>query len=125
MDIQAYEWLSWAVQFLWYIIIAEFFINSLLIISLWRIFEKGGISPWLSLIPLVNVFFLVKIAQKKYTYLFFILLLVPLINIIIWGSLAYKLSLKFDKSGFYSILLFLFPILFIPHLAFSGAKYSI
>jgi hypothetical protein len=124
MDIQAYEWISWGMQFSWYILATEYALFSLMLVSLWKIFEKSGINAWIALIPLVNIYFFVRIEFKKFSWFYFLLFFIPIINIIIWLIFSMRLSHSFLRSKVYGFFLFLLPLIFIPHLAFSKQKVS-
>jgi len=76
----------------------------------WKIFEKAGKKGWLTLIPIVNVFYFFKISDKSPNW-FFVL---PLIHFAhLWnrefngtGPDYFPVSIMITISGF----LFLFPI---------------
>src|SRR5438132_12764467 len=71
-----YAWLEW---FLRHPLISVAVVVFLLA-SMWRVFEKAGQPGWAALIPIVNLFFLAKIADKPMwtVALFF----VPVLNVV-------------------------------------------
>lgn len=92
-----------------------------LLAAMWRIFTKAGEPGFMAIIPIVNIFFLVKIAGKDWWWI--ILFFIPLVNIVavflIWKGVAEN----FGKGmGFTLGLFFLSPI-FIPILAFGDSQY--
>ncbi len=97
-------------------------IVALMIISLWKIFEKAGLAGWKSIVPLYNTYCLVIVA--KLPWWCFLLFFVPILNWLIIVYVYYKLSLSFGKSGFYTVGLLLLPIIFFPILAFGDAQYD-
>jgi hypothetical protein len=84
----------------------------------WILFSKAGVPGILSLIPIVNVFFMVKIAGKPLWW--FILLFIPIVNIIISLLLCLALAERFGKGALMGIVLFFLPFIGLPILAFTG-----
>lgn len=98
----------------WYIVIA---------IALWRIFSKAGYPGILAIIPIVNVFVLVKVAG--YSAWMTLLYLVPIANLIFSIFVAIRLGQRFGKGGAFSFfLLWLFSVIGYLILGFGGARYS-
>ncbi len=92
------------------------------IAALWKVFTKAGKAGWLVLIPIVNVYTLLKIAGRPGWWL--LLLLIPLVNLIIGILLALDLAKSFGKgAGFGLGLAFLGPI-FYPILGYGSATYK-
>lgn len=88
----------------------------------WRIYVKAGQPGWASLIPIYNFIVLLKIAGKPLWW--FILLLVPLVNIIIIVILTHQISVRFGHGVGFTLGLLFLPIIFIPILALGSSKYS-
>ncbi|HEV7331005.1 MAG TPA: DUF5684 domain-containing protein [Flavisolibacter sp.] len=92
------------------------------IISQWRIFEKAGKPGWAAIIPIYNLYVHLKVVGKPGWWM--LLLFIPLVNLYFAIKITYLLSKSFGKNiGFTLGLLFL-PIPFFPILAFSSAKYQ-
>lgn len=97
----------------WYIVIA---------IALWRVFSKAGYPGVLAIIPIVNVFVLVKVAG--YSAWMTLLYLVPIANIVFSIFVAVRLGQRFGKGGAFSFfLLWLFSAIGYLILGFGGAQY--
>lgn len=91
------------------------------IAGLWKIFSKAGEAGWKSIIPFYNAYIEFKIAWGNGWY--FLLLLIPVVNIIILCIAMYKLALSYGKGVGYTLgLIFLNPF-FIIALGFGSAKY--
>lgn len=91
-------------------------------IALWRIFSKAGYPGILAIIPIVNIFFLVKVAG--YSAWMTLLYLIPLVNIIFGIFVAIRLGERFGKGGAFSFfLLWLFSIIGYLILGFGSAQY--
>ena len=91
------------------------------IVAYWRIFEKAGEAGWKSLIPIYDVYILFKIAWGKGWM--FLLLLIPVVNIVIYIMMLYKLNKAFDKGVGFFILLLLLPNIGYLILAFDSSEY--
>ena len=93
----------------------------LIVIAYWKIFEKADMPGWLSLIPIVNIYFMFKLAWGPGWIA--LLLIVPLVNIVIHIIMAFKLSHAFDKGFLFALgLMFLTPI-FALILGFDSSEY--
>lgn len=91
------------------------------IVAMWKIFEKAKEPGWTSIVPIYNLYVLFKIVWGKGWY--FLLLLIPIVNIVIAIMHVFKLAKCFGKStGFGFGLLFL-PFIFTLILAFGNDKY--
>ena len=92
------------------------------IASVWKVYVKAGQPGWAAIIPIYNVYIILKIAGKPGWWL--ILFFIPLVNIIV-AILAYvALAEKFGKGIGFAIGLLLLGIIFWPILAFGDAKYN-
>jgi len=93
-----------------------------LIAAMWKVFTKAGKAGWLVLIPIVNIYQLLKIAGRPGWWL--ILLIIPLVNLIISILVSMDIAKSFGKgAGFGLGLAFLGPI-FYPILGFGSATYK-
>jgi uncharacterized membrane protein YoaK (UPF0700 family) len=93
----------------------------IVIISLWKIFEKAGEPGWAALIPIYNVIILLKIVGRPIWWL--VLLLIPFVNIIFGIILYLDLAKAFNKGTGFAIGLILLGIIFLPILAFDSSEY--
>lgn len=103
------------------LIIVYLGIVGLMIASMWKIFTKAGKPGWASIIPIYNFIVLLEIVGKPAWW--FILMLIPIANIVIMIMVIHQLSLSFGKDGGFTAGLILLGIVFYPILAFSGAQY--
>lgn len=92
----------------------------LMIVSMWRVFDKAGEPGWTAIIPLVNYFFLARAAGKPTWW--GLLMFVPIVNIIVWFILCIDLSKRFGGGTGFGIGLALLPIVFFPILAFGDSE---
>jgi uncharacterized membrane protein YoaK (UPF0700 family) len=92
-----------------------------MIAAMWKIFEKAGQEGWKCIIPIYNMYVLLKIVGKPGWWL--ILFLIPIVNyvFIIW---TYNmLSKSFGKDEGFTVGLILLGIVFFPILGFGSSVY--
>lgn len=93
----------------------------LLIIAMWKIFQKAGEAGWKSIIPLYNTYIMYKITWGSGW--FFLLSLIPVINVFMYIITAYKLAKAFGKGFLYTLGLIIFPFIFQLILGFGNSQY--
>lgn len=103
---------------LWLIALA---VGILMIIAQWRIFSKAGEPGWASLIPIYNLYVLYKITWGS--GIRFLLLLIPLYNIILAIQTNIRLARAFGKDDGFAVGLIFLPGIFMLILGFGGAQY--
>lgn len=79
------------------------------IVGWWKLFEKAGFSGILSIIPVVNLFVLSKIAYGSYPY--GLLAFIPIVNIFYALALNYQIMRRFGCGMGLSIIGAFFPVL--------------
>ena len=79
------------------------------IVGWWKLFEKAGFSGILSIIPVVNLFVLSKIAYGSYFY--GLLAFIPIVNIFYALALNYQIMRCFGCGMGLSIIGAFFPVL--------------
>jgi hypothetical protein len=93
------------------------------VIGLWKMFEKAGYSGFLAIIPIVNVVILVRIAGLSGW--FTLLYLIPIVGFVFGIIVALKVGERFGKGGLFSFfLLFVFPYIGYLIVGFGAARYS-
>ena len=95
----------------------------LILVAGWKVYVKGGQHGWVSLIPFVNFFGLLKIVHRPWWW--FLLLLVPLVNIVIWIILMIDLSKAFGHGGWMALLLIIFTPIGYLVLGFGDSQYQL
>jgi len=95
-------------------------ISVLIIVALWKVYEKAGKPGWAAIIPIYNIWVLLEIIKKPWWWP--LLLLIPIVNIVILIIMIHNLSLKFGKGVGFTIGMILLPFIFIPILGFGDAK---
>ena len=96
-------------------------LTVLMFASYWVLFEKAGRQGWEGIIPIYNIYVALQIIGKPTSWLIYMLF--PIINIY-YGIRILDLFVKsFGKDSVYTVLCLLFPIIFIPVLAFGDEMY--
>ena len=92
------------------------------IVATWKIFTKAGKPGWHSIIPFLNMYDLVQ--MSGYNGWLFLLMFVPIANIVIMILMYIGLAKKFGKSGWFAVGLILLTFIFECILAFGSAEYE-
>jgi len=91
------------------------------IVAMWKIFEKAGEPGWAAIIPFYNLYVLFKITWGSGWK--FLLLLIPIANIVFLIITMVKLAKAFGKSGGFAVGLIFLSIIFYCILAFDQSQY--
>lgn len=94
----------------------------LMIVAMWKVNTKAGQPGWAILIPIYNLYVMLKIAGKPGWWL--ILMLIPIVNIVIGIMTLAGLAGNFGKGGGFVVGLIFLPFIFYPILAFGPAEYQ-
>lgn len=97
-------------------------LTVLSVIAMWVLFKKAHKAGWRSLIPILNLYTLVQIADG--TGLKILLFLIPGVNVIYYVIMNYKLARSFGKGLLFTIGLLICPPLFLLFLGLGGATYE-
>lgn len=92
------------------------------IVAMWKIFQKAGEEGWKAIIPFYNTYTLVKIVDGN--GIKFLLLFVPIVNIVFAIMLMVKLAKAFGKSGGFAVGLIFLSLIFELILAFDNSEYQ-
>lgn len=94
-----------------------------MIVGMWKVFEKAGKPGWAAIIPIYNIIVLLQIVGKPVWWI--ILLIIPLVNIVIFAIVSMELAVCFGKSkGWGFGLLFLLGFIGYPLLGFGDATFN-
>ena len=104
------------------VIVVELIVFALWIIGMWKVFTKAGEPGWAAIIPIYNIYILLKIAGKPAWWL--ILLIIPFVNFLVLIPVSLAVAERFGKSTLFGIGLWLLPFIFYPLLGFSDARYG-
>ena len=91
------------------------------IVGMWKAFEKAGQPGWACIIPFYNLYIMTKIAGKPGWWV--IMFFLPLLNIIFLIWMYNMISKSFGKDEGFTVGLVLLGVIFWPILGFGPAKY--
>jgi hypothetical protein len=89
--------------------------------GMWKVYEKAGQPGWAAIIPIYNIYVLIKIVGKPSIWLLWCLL--PCVNIVFIIWLYNLVSKSFGKDEGFTVGLILLGIIFWPILGFGSATY--
>lgn len=92
-----------------------------MIVGMWKVFEKAGKPGWAAIIPIYNFIVLLEIIGKPMIWLLW--LLIPCVNFVFLVWTYNLVSKSFGKSEGFTVGLCLLPFVFWPMLGFGDAKY--
>lgn len=92
------------------------------LVCMWIVFRKAGKPGWAAIVPFYNLYVLFEITWGS--GMRFLLLLIPIYNIILSIQTQVRLAKAFGKSGGFAAGLIFLPYIFIPLLAFGKETYQ-
>ena len=93
-----------------------------MVASMWKVFTKAGKPGWAAIVPIYNFIVILEIAGKPLWW--FLLLLVPFVNFVVFFLLGINIAKAFGKGTGFGVGLTLLPFIFYPMLAFTDATYT-
>ncbi|MBS1616692.1 MAG: hypothetical protein JST06_11315 [Bacteroidetes bacterium] len=87
----------------------------------WKLFEKAGREGWEGIIPIYNLYVMIRFVGKPGWWL--ILFIIPFVNFIFLIWTYNMLSKSFGKDEGFTIGLVLLGAIFFPILALGSARY--
>lgn len=94
-----------------------------MIVGMCKVFTKMGEPWWKAIIPFYNMWILVeKITSNN--IMWFIFLFIPVLNIVAYFYIYYRVPVTFGKGAVMGILSILFPYIVFPILGFGKSEYE-
>lgn len=94
----------------------------LLIVAMWRVFEKANQPGWGVLIPIYNLILMLRVAGKPIWWL--VLMIIPLVNIVPAVLVPVAIAKNFGKGAGFGVGLIFLPFVFYPILGLGKAEYN-
>ena len=99
------------------------------IAALWQVFVKAGHPGWAAIIPIYNIYILLRvIGRPAWWLLLFLVAVIPfvgwIVTIVVGIIIGQDLAKSFSKSTGFGIGLWLLSFIFIPILGFGQAQYA-
>lgn len=92
------------------------------IVGMWKVFEKAGQPGWGAIIPVYNLYLMTQIAGRPGWWV--ILMLIPVVNFIIGIILSMDIAKAFGKGAGFGLGLLLLGFIFYPILGFGDATFQ-
>ena len=92
-----------------------------MIASVWKVFAKAGKPGWAAIVPIYNIVVLLELAGKPVWW--FILMLVPFVNLVVMFLVYLGLAKNFGKGSGFGVGLIFLSFIFFPILGFGAARY--
>lgn len=92
-----------------------------MIAAMWKVFEKAGEPGWAAIVPIYNLYILLKIAGKPAWWI--ILMLIPFVNIVVLIIAMIAVARAFGKGTGFGLGLAFLGIIFFPILAWGDGMY--
>ncbi|CAM3159098.1 DUF5684 domain-containing protein [Rariglobus hedericola] len=90
--------------------------------GVWKVFTKAGQPGWASLIPIYNLYIMIKITGREGWWL--LLFFIPFVNVVIAIIIAIDLAKVFGKGTGFGLGLAFLGFIFYPILGFGSATYQ-
>lgn len=100
----------------WLAVLVAFFAG------LWKAFEKAGEPGWAAVVPIYNLYVMIKISGNQWWWL--ILFFLPLINLIALFKISIDVAKRFGQGMGFGIGLALLGFIFWPLLGFADYRYQ-
>jgi hypothetical protein len=97
-------------------------IMVVVLIGIWKMLVKAGQPGWGILIPIFNVYLMVKVAGRPWWWL--ILMFIPLVNVVVGIIVTLDIARNFGKGIGYALGMIFLGIIFYPLLGYGDARYS-
>ena len=94
----------------------------LILAGMWKVYTKAGEPGWAAIIPIFNMYILLKIAGRPWWWL--LLFLIPVINVIVALIVSLDVAKSFGKGLGFGIGLWLLSPIFYCILGFGSAQYQ-
>lgn len=91
------------------------------IAGLWTTFAKAGQPGWAAIIPIYNLYILLKIVGRPAWWI--ILYIIPIADLVALIIVSLDVAKSYGKSGGFAVGLILLPFVFYPILGFGSAQY--
>jgi hypothetical protein len=104
------------------VLIVYLAIIVLVIAGMWKVYTKAGQPGWAVLIPIYNLYCLMKIAGRPGWWL--ILMFIPIVSLVIAIIVALDIARAFGKGTGFGLGLIFLGFIFYPILGFGDARYQ-
>lgn len=97
-------------------------ITGVVVAGFWKTFEKADEPGWAAIIPIYNLYVLIKVSGNAWWWL--ILMFVPIINILAQAKISIDVADKFGQGILFGLGLMVLSFIFYPLLGFGNYQYQ-
>jgi hypothetical protein len=97
-------------------------LTAVVFAGFWKTFEKAGEPGWAGLIPIYNLYVLVRISGNAWWW--FVLFFIPVINFFATLKISIDVAGKFNKGLLFGLGLTFISFVFYPLLGFGDYQYQ-
>ncbi|MDA8274886.1 MAG: DUF5684 domain-containing protein [Actinomycetota bacterium] len=94
---------------------------ALEVIGLWGVFAKSGRPGWWALVPVFDLFVLLRVVGRPWWLA--VLFFVPVVDVVVAIVVFHALAKSFGKGVAYTVGLLVLGFVFVPVLGFGSAEY--
>jgi hypothetical protein len=103
-------------------LIAVLALTIVIFAGFWKMFEKAGEPGWAGIIPIYNLYVLVKISGNEWWW--FILFFIPIVNFFATIKISIDIAGKFNRGVLFGLGLTFLSFIFYPVLGFGDYQYQ-
>jgi hypothetical protein len=103
-------------------LIAVLALTIVIFAGFWKMFEKAGEPGWAGIIPIYNLYVLVKISGNAWWW--FILFFIPIVNFFATIKISIDIAGKFNRGVLFGLGLTFLSFIFYPVLGFGDYQYQ-
>jgi len=97
-------------------------LTIVIVAGFWKTFEKAGEPGWAGIIPIYNLYVLVRISGNAWWW--FLLFFIPVINFFATVKISIDIAGKFNRGVLFGLGLTLLSFIFYPVLGFGDYQYQ-
>ncbi|MBB6645769.1 DUF5684 domain-containing protein [Halobellus ruber] len=97
-------------------------LTAVIFAGFWKTFEKAGEPGWAAIVPIYNLYVLVKISGNAWWW--FVLFFIPVINFFATLKISIDVAGKFNKGILFGLGLTFISFVFYPLLGFGDYQYQ-
>ena len=97
-------------------------LTIVIVAGFWKTFEKAGEPGWAGIIPIYNLYVLVRISGNAWWW--FLLFFIPAINFFATVKISIDIAGKFNRGVLFGLGLTLLSFIFYPVLGFGDYQYQ-
>jgi len=90
--------------------------------GLWKVFQKAGEPGWAAIIPIYNLYVLVKVSGN--TWWWFLMFFIPILNFFATLKVSINVAGKFNRGLLFGLGLMFLSFIFYPLLGFGDYQYQ-